>query len=185
MVLWGWWVCARRRSSGRKLKKRQRYQQRVQRRRWRILRGDLLPSSNSVNLLICSLLSVFQYCNTYFKSIRPSRAVLLKDPTAAGWRYWDLNWQSVKALTTEPPFPRTTMSHGHYFQYGNMKHFINETSLSWSEGWASRACLPGLDVEVVGGPSVFEVMNSSSKHHGQNFQFGEPVLGQVQAQNSH
>lgn len=48
-----------------------------------------------------------------------------------------------------------------------------------------RTCVPGLDVKVVGGPSVLEVVNSSSKHHGQYFQFGEPVLGQVIAQSNH
>lgn len=36
--------------------------------------------------------------------------------------------------------------------------------------------VPGVDVEVVGGPGVFKVMNGCSKNHGKNLQLAEPML---------
>lgn len=69
--LWGWWVCVRRRSSGRKGNKTAT----ISAESWTETlthlerRSDLLPSSNSLNLFFCSLLCVLQYWNTYFKAI--------------------------------------------------------------------------------------------------------------------
>lgn len=86
MHLWGLWVGARRRSSGRKRKKTATISAKssTESLTHSEKRSELLPLSNSLLLLFCSLLSVFQYCNTYCKPIRPYWGSYSRD-------YWDLN----------------------------------------------------------------------------------------------